>query len=241
MNKMLKGIITETEVVYHSGIDLDFQVCDLRTAHNVERFEFRECLGKEFYKTLQSALASYENITWKAKDEAGDIIEYEKDAVVVYNGIFKKALETTSAIPSDKSKWVNAPKFDDSKYCGQIYEQLWCDYLAEFIALSVVKAELPRFATRISKDGLIKLFGQNFQAADSKEVDRIAGWIDKKIAIVFSNMDDWLKDNNINGCFDNYKGIANTCCGDCGYSIENCDCDDSCVKGKITEGTYNFG
>lgn len=239
---MAKGIITETEVVFHSGIDLDFQVCDLRTAVNVERFEFRECLGKEFYKDLKAALAEYECNKWVAKDEAGDPITYQVDDVVVYNGIFKVALNITTEIPSNKTDWANAPKFDASKTCGTEYETLWCEYLAEYISLSVVKAELPRISTKISKDGLIKQFGPNFQAADSKANDSLLGWVDKKIAIVFSNMDEYMKDAKEDDgvdCFDNYKGIAETCCGDCGCQLDKCSCD--CVDDKMTEGLYNFG
>jgi len=209
-------ILKPYEVIHYTGISKEFPPCTLRTIHGVEYYEFSNCLGSAFYQTLKDGLADYSDAEPYSNTEA-----YTIDDVVTYENIYYKAVQdSTGNIPSNVDYWVLAPRFQT-----ECYEKVWCMYLAEYLSWMVIHNRLPFINTQVKGTGLVKLFGNSFKAADDRDFRTTDKAVLRSAEIAFNNLVNYTKKNNDDGCYDNFKPIAETCCSECGECIEDCTCD----------------
>lgn len=202
-------------------------MCDPQDISNIEEYEFLKCLGIAFKDVLVADLVDYSS----APDyESGS--SYNEGDVVVYNGVYKKATQNTSQEPNG-SDWINAPKFTTD-----CYETLWCNYLARYLALTVIKDKLQTWATHITEQGVIVKSGDSYEAARQSEVEALAASIDVKIGKGYELMDYYMRHNNDSGCFDLYRGLGNLYCDDCNQLVP-CGC--NCVENKRSKHKYIIG
>lgn len=222
-------LITEQEVIYYGGISITGSPCSFRNLFNIEYREFRNCLGIDFREDILGAVVDYSskpNYTSGTTYALGDIVRF--------NGSYYKAKKETTLIPSMVSDWEIAPKFSGT--CSDLYEELYCMFLAEYLALVVLRATAPFLATQIGSEGIIQFQGTNFKPADEKAVSVLQNAINQQGLIVWNNMVAWIKDDDHNrceeACFENLKICKNGGCG-C-VSV-------FCSTSKSTTGGYRFG
>ena len=228
---MFNTLLTPGEIIHYTGISKDFPRCSLRTISMVEYHEFRTCLGIAFYEELKEAKIDYSDAVQYANGTA-----YNVDDVVSYEGILYKNIKaSTGKIPKDDEYWILAPKFN--KEC---FEELWCNYLAEYLSWRVIFDRIPFISTQIKAEGLVKIFGNTFQAAGSKDFETISKAILRSAERTWGNMNHFIKHHNDDGCFDLYKEIAVGCCSECGELNEECDCDD-CEDSQSDGYDYAIG
>lgn len=185
-------------------IDQTFPLCDIDSIYKVEKKEFRDCLGSEFYKYLKNDLEDYSTVKEFDPDKT-----YSEGSLAVYKGLIYKALEETNATPSDICFWKLADKFKTA-----CINEFWCLYLGEYLSWCILKNRLPYISTQITKLGTQKKFSDYSKAATDKEVDRLGYAIDRDIAISFENLDEHIKENP--SCFLLYKGLDKHGCTKCG-------------------------
>lgn len=195
----------------------------MRTILQVELHEFRTCLGDDFYDVLKEDEVDYSAaVAYTSK-------EYAEGELAIYEGWIYKALEATSTLPSDTSKWVLAPKFTTS-----CYESLWCLFLGEYLSLNVVMNRLPFLRAQISGKGINTNYTDHSNPASDKSYETLQKAIAQNIAMTFENMDKWMRDHDANeentDCFQLYKGIADESCSN-GCST-SCNCGSNCLTNK---------
>jgi len=230
---MQKTILKPFEIPSFSGmVNLPLAVCQFRQLKNLEEYEFRRALGTEFRGVLLEALADYSAAVFFTPGT------YSQDAVVKYqtNGVplFYKAKSSTTNIPTTAADWSLAPKFDAAKTCGAAFENLWCEYLGEWLALSVVIKRLPFLNVQITDAGLLQYDGQNYKTAEEKDNRRLMIALESSRNIVFSNMAKFLIANKSEPCFstidfDGTKG--------CNYGLANF----GKVYGRSNRNQYKIG
>jgi len=239
---MLKAILTQTDVLTFTGLPDDFPKCDMRSIFQTEYNEFINCLGIDFRKYLVSELADYSEAKKYDNKET-----YVSGDVVFYKGVYKRVTldddsneqKTTGNIPDDICFWENAPRF--KKDC---LNDAWCTFIGPYLSWVVVRANAPFFFTKLTAKGFVKNEGKGFKSGDMKSYQVYSAAIKREITTAFTNMHHFMEHNNETGCYDLYKGLAEDCCGDCGYAICKCppcscgksDCD-SC---GATEGDYEY-
>jgi hypothetical protein len=176
-------LITANEVIYWSRVSSNFPTRKLNALREAEEYEFDSCLGWEFYKTLLADKKEYLSVDeWTSGT-------YAKHSVVIYDGVLRVALVATDESPKISSEWGLAEKFKNEKY-----NELWCNYLARYLSLVVIKDTLPTIANEISVEGVTKQMGENFMPSERREVEGVAISYDTKIRKVFRLMDRYLKE-----------------------------------------------
>jgi hypothetical protein len=242
---MHKTLLTPKEIVRFTRIADTFPLCDLQTIFKIEIKEFRECLGVDFYEYLKVNVVKYDYTSYE-KNKTYNIGEY-----VVHNGIIYQAIVQTSSIPTTITDWTLAPKFN-----SECLEYLWCNYLGELLAWSVLKNRLPYISTKIEGKGLLKKFDDYSRPAEYEDLKILNYSIDRDIAITFENLDAYIKANP--NCYLLYKNLdKHACCGcgcikkeythlylngmlyceDAAYVTCNCD-NDNCIGIKKRKNRY---
>ena len=226
-------LLTPSDVLSFTKASKEFPLCELNAIFEMEFCEFTQCLGKAFYDQLLSDLHQYECQIYD------DDTAYNAGDVVAFGGVFKVAIaDTTGNTPDNVAFWANAPRFQTA-----CFEDLWCKFLGPYLSWTMIRDQLPFVSIKIAAAGLTKTVGQTFEAANTKEYQRVEQSVLARRERAFTNLDFFMKKNNDAGCFDNYKAIANTCCGECGCTEEDCDCacDDVCVDEKSEGYAYRVG
>lgn len=221
---MAKTIINPTEVIYFSNVRLNFNPCTFREVFQIEYQEARTCLGIDFYNDLIAALADY---SAAPAYEAGT--SYLAGEVVRFKGIYYQALVDTSELPTVATEWEPAPKFTGA--CADQYNDFFCDFLAPYLAFTILAIRIPYVRTQATDLGIIEFSGMQYEPAEADQYQRLLHAIDRDRAMAWNNLVFHLEqDLSEDPCFANYKGF------------EENECDKgNCSRNINRAGLYRFG
>lgn len=207
---MNQTLITPSEVVKYSGLGVSFPICDFKMIAMNEKFEMRQCLGKQFYRDMLADLADYSDV-----EEWSPLTSYIVGNLVVFDGTVYEAIDTSEGIePLNADFWTLADKFE-----SDCYNEFFCEYLGFYLAYIMLRIRLPFIWTKIEGRGIIQFNDQSFSTVSSKDFDRLDAAVLRQIQIANDNMIDYLKENKDNECFANYQGFV---CDECG--CKPCGC-----------------
>ena len=128
---------------------------------------------------------------------------YSAEAKVFFDGIYYESLtDNNTSEPGAFKKWGEAPKFQT-----EIYNDLWCRYLAHYLSLIVIKNSFPFITKKIGSEGQIKINGDNWESTESKEQTSTVYALQARIEDAFENMHDFLIENKSK--YSLYKGKDN--------------------------------
>lgn len=220
----LTTLVTPSQIVDLTNIDINFDLCSLRNVYNIELAVFRKNLCSEFREDLVNDLVDFSSVA-----EYSDTKAYSADDKVKFRGEYYTALKaTTGNRPTVTQFWTPSDHFKKDDY-----NELYNRHLAEYLALSVLKYQLPFIMTKVKNEGVLKFDGQVFKAVERTDEERLFDGVDTRRSLVFQNMDAYLIDNKTNDNFANYLGIKGSCS----------DCDDETIRSKFQtrKNTYRFG
>lgn len=181
-----RSLLKEFDVIKFSDVQLPANTCDFRNLYPIELYRFRKCLGLEFYEYLQSKVADYSTVEPFTKQT------YAIGEKAIYKGAVYIAIVENDVEPTTRTKWKLAPKFTEEEI-----EELWCDYLAPYLAWEVLK----------------------YKARGIEDFPIDNATIGANIGMTFSNLEYWLKDENDHNHFDKFVGnIESKGCGENGKS-----------------------
>ena len=214
----MKTLIQPRDVPKYTSMQLPGNPCTFREIFHIEVYEFRHSLGDAYRKTLLAAMVDYTG-TDLYNDETtyneGDLVTYWiNESLQVY-----RALTTTDAIPTTVDDWEPAPIFEDGD-CQAKYNELYCDYLAPYLAYCVLIKKLPSLVAIISDKGVLQFNGLSYQPADKDSVERLKAALESERLMIYSNMVAWLKADKTNACFSGIDFGTSTDCDTCG-SVKN--------------------
>lgn len=214
-----KTILQPSDVVLFTNVQKDFPKCEIKSIFSMEYCEFTQCLGSAFQTRLFEDLVVYD---CQYYDNAQ---AYSIGDTVFYEGVVRIAIQAgTGNLPSNHEFWENAVRF-----ATPCLETLWCNFLGPYLAWSMVLIQLPFVHLKIGPAGLVKILGPNIQPGSTSDYRAVQAAILANKETAFLNLDHYMRNNNSDGCFDDYKGNAVTCCGDCGYLTDDCTCSNDCI------------
>lgn len=190
-------LLAPSEIKDFCGVDLRINPCSFRDIYNIEYAEARQRLGIDFYEDLINALADY-----SAKPEYLAATTYAIDDVVKYQGTYYKALvENTGITPTVAGRWDVADKFTGA--CAAVYNELWCNYLAPYLANLVLAQRLPYIWTQIKDIGVTENEGN----VDGGKYDRLQAAINRDKERAWNNLSYYLalEENASSACFENFR------------------------------------
>lgn len=228
-----KTLLTPKEVIQFTGVNVNVTPCTFRELYNIELYEARKCIGYNFWLAMVAALADY-----SAEPEYVSGTTYAEDDIVKYQGVYKIALQSTSAVPTVSTDWENAPRFTGS--CAESYDTLFCDFLAPYLAHKVLAARLPYIWTQIRDTGVVTFNGGQFEAVESGDLTRLQNAIYRDAAVVLGNLKHYmsLDAQEENTCFSLWPAYGND------ENEDGCSCGASTCKTcnpKRRVGGYSFG
>lgn len=223
MTNQAVTILSKGEIPRLSGVTSRLSLCKFQDIYLVEQYEFLKCFGLDFKDDLLANAIDYTAVIQWVQGT-----EYTLGTSVIYNSEFKIADVTTTSEPNG-ADWSYSPKFAES-----LYEQLWCRYLGAYLSLGVIRNNLPNMTIKVTEQGIVKQFGENFEQATDKQVKSLQVSYDRKIAQLITLMDHFMVNNNSTDVFDNYKGINSAVCDECGQT----GCAGSCVSSKRQRNRY---
>lgn len=230
----MKTLIQPRDVPKYTSMQLPGNPCTFREIFHIEVYEFRHSLGDAYRKTLLAAMADYTG-TDLYNDETtyneGDLVTYWiNESLQVY-----RALTTTTEIPTTVDDWELAPIFEDGD-CQAKYTELYCDYLAPYLAYCVLIKKLPSLVAIISDKGVLQFNGLSYQPADQSSVASLKAALESERLMIYSNMVAYLKANKDNACFSGIDfGTQSTDCDGC-PSVKNVR-----LYNRYQRGQYKFG
>lgn len=195
------NLLLPREVILYSKIDDHFPPCDLDDIREIESYQFTTCLGGDFYDALVADLTDVSGAT--AYDSG---TSYNQGDMVIYDGLYYTADQNSPAEPP--TQWTLVDKFQTT--CNN---DLWCNGLARYLSLVVVRETIPLIATQIGSKGIVKKKGEDFEPASEKAISRLQSSIESKINRSWILLDKYMRDNNDDDCYDLY--VDNTGCDDC--------------------------
>lgn len=230
----LKPVLQEWEVLAFTGLPKEFPKCRIGSIFSTEYAEFVKCLGSAFYEHIKNCLAVYDCVPFD------NTKAYEIGDVVAWNGVLKIAIKGgVGNLPDSREYWETAPRFKADCECLEV---IWCNFLGEYLAWAVVRDNLAFMFRNFSPQGIVKALGAKFEAVDLKDFHTIQAAVSREKEKAFINLDHYMQNNNKDGCFDLYKGIAKGCCGDCGCVPDVCGCEDNdCVETNESDYGYQVG
>lgn len=156
-------LLTNIEAIDLANIGKEFPPCDIQSIIQVELTAFNNCLSIDFYNSLLSALVDYSSVVKWANTTA-----YNTNDLVSYNGRIYKALQGSTGVqPMAGTYWQIAPKFSNTTL-----NNLWTTgLLGRWLALLTIGRTIPYMANQITGKGIVKNFGQDYQAAGVESVN----------------------------------------------------------------------
>lgn len=214
----MKTLIQPRDVPKYTSMQLPGNPCTFREIFHIEVYEFRHSLGDAYRKTLLAAMVDYTGTDLYSDETTyneGDLVTYWiNESLQVY-----RALTTTDAIPTTVADWELAPIFEDGD-CQAKYNELYCDYLAPYLAYCVLIKKLPSLVAIINDRGVLQFNGLSYQPADKDSVERLKAALESERLMIYSNMVAFLKADKTNACFSGIDFGTSTDCDTCG-SVKN--------------------
>lgn len=182
----MKTLITPQEVIRYSDIDLNTAVCNFRQINQIESYLFGTKFNSDLYKDLLADLIDYTDVeTWKVTDVI------TTGTKKLYNGQYYVALaDSTGIAPSNKEQWEPGRKFE-----SDCFNDLWCDVLANYLAMCILENRLPKIWIKVKNDGIIKTKGELFESVSSKDYESFHGSVIRDCEICYYNLMDYIKNN----------------------------------------------
>jgi hypothetical protein len=206
--------------------------CTFREIFHIEVYEFRHSLGDAYRKTLLAAMVDYSDAVLYNDEttyDEGDLVTYWiNESLQVY-----RALTTTDAIPTTVADWELAPIFEDGD-CQAKYNELYCDYLAPYLAYCVLIKKLPSLVAIISDKGVLQFNGLSYQPADQNSVASLKAALESERLMIYSNMVAHLKADKTNACFSGIDFGTSDNCDTCG-TVKNVK-----LYNRYQRGQYKF-
>ena len=229
----MKTLIQPRDVPKYTSMLMPGNSCTFRELFHVEVYEFRHSLGDAFRLTLLAAMEDY-----STAQLYNDEIEYNEGDVVTYwvNESLQlfRALDTNTTIPTDTEHWEPAPIFADGD-CQELYTELYCDYLAPYLAYCTLIKKLPSLVAVISDKGVLQYNGLSYQPAEKSSVLSLKNALESERLMIYSNMVAWLKANKDNTCLSGIDfGTESTDCDGC-PSVKNVR-----LYNRYQRGQYKF-
>lgn len=205
----------------------DLARCVIRNILMMEREEREYCLGREFYDALIEDLVDYDSaVAWAPGS-------YSADDVVIYKGVYYKALELTSSEPSSRQFWTMAPKFTTDAH-----NSLWDAALGKYLALSAIRDSIPPTSTQFRSTGVIKIVGSRERPADIQEAYALQDHVFSMVYRAYRALVVYINEFSTAGALGSFKGLTSTC--SCGDSITEITSLEALFYGQvITEDTIS--
>lgn len=183
----MTALITPQEVIRYSDIDLNTPVCNFRQIVQIESYIFGTKFNSDLYKDLLANLVDFSDVqTWKVTDVINE------DDLKQYNGQYYVALESsTGVLPTNKDKWSPAKKFQ-----SDCFNDLWCEVLANYLAMVIVENRLPKIWIKVKSDGIIKQKGELFDSVNSKDYQSFHGSVMRDCEICYYNLMEYIKNTS---------------------------------------------
>lgn len=229
---MRTTLLTPKDVIQYTGVNVNVTPCTFRELYNIELYEARKCIGYDFWMTMIAALADYSD---KPDYVAGTT--YSEDDIVKYQGVYKIALGSTTAVPTVSTDWDNAPLFTGS--CATSYDDLFCKFIGPYLAHKALAKRLPYIWTQIRDTGVVEFNGQTFQTADTGDMTRLQNAIYSDASMILGNLRFYmaLDEAEANTCYTAWPGYENADTGTCGCNRSTC----RTCNPKRHVGGYSFG
>jgi hypothetical protein len=228
----MKTLIQPRDVPKYTSMQLPGNPCTFREIFHIEVYEFRHSLGDAYRKTLLAAMVDYTGTDLYSDETTyneGDLVTYWiNESLQVY-----RALTTTDAIPTTVDDWELAPIFEDGD-CQAKYNELYCDYLAPYLAYCVLIKKLPSLVAIISDKGVLQFNGLSYQPADQSSVASLKAALESERLMIYSNMVAYLKADKTNACFSGIDFGTSTDCDGCGL-VKNVK-----LYNRYQRGQYKF-
>lgn len=230
---MRKTLLTPKDIIQYTGVNINITPCTFRELYNIEFYEARKCIGYDFWQALVTALADY-----SAEPEYVSGTSYNEGDIVGYNGVYKIALQATSAVPTVSTDWGNAPRFTGE--CADSYDTLFCDFIGPYLAHKALADRLPYIWTQIRDTGVVNFNGQQFETTDDKGYTRMQTAVHKDAAVILGNLKYYmaLDASEENPCFAEWPGYESTD-GDYACGCNRASCNTCNPKRRV--GGYSFG
>ena len=208
--------MTTHEVARYTAVSLPFNLCSMRELYNIEYRQGRKTIGYDLWQAMITAQADY-----SAAQEYDPDTTYSADDVAKYKGVYYAATEeTTGTPPSNTASWIEAPKFDPANPCANEYEELWCTFLAPYLANLTLAQRLPYVHTQIKDIGVLNYGGDSYDTADETSYDRLIKALYRDAELIKANMS-------------HYANLTDT---ECFAGFVGLDKKDDCDAGKTGEG-----
>jgi len=230
---------------YRYGKDL--QSCNIDEILMVERREFRECLGIDFYKYLKAHLVDYSDAkAWNPNDtyNEGDIVKlkncfwiacYQKDE----DGFIIFDNPTPLGEPGMSDYWKEGQKFTES-----CLNDLWCEgFLWKYIDLMVQIQVGSKHSMPLTARGWRKGFDKDSESLSPKDIAIRIKMLKDEAAEILTQLDEWVVENQACGCYDLYKNLDKMACKKCGCEkLHSCKCAGSqdCITKKKNHRLIGF-
>ncbi len=228
----MKTLIQPRDVPKYTSMQLPGNPCTFREIFHIEVYEFRHSLGDAYRKTLLAAMVDYTGTDLYSDETTyneGDLVTYWiNESLQVY-----RALTTTEAIPTTVDDWEPAPIFEDGD-CQATCNELYCDYLAPYLAYCVLIKKIPSLVAIISDKGVLQFNGLSYQPADQSSVASLKAALESERLMIYSNMVAWLKADQDNACFSGIDFGTSTDCDGCGL-VKNVK-----LYNRYQRGQYKF-
>lgn len=236
MSNAKKVLLTGDMIKDFTCIDLG-GLCIDSCIQSVEYNEFLLCLGMDFYEHLKNCI----------KDKPKSALCYDDDTpyvvgdIFVYEGHYYETVQDGQSIsPLNTTYYTPITLFDS--VCLNV---LFCNFMGEYIAWSVMIDALPLIRTKLGAKGLHQINTSSKITADIKDYRIAQKSLMKNRQRAFENMDNFItrvtKVDDYNGCYDLYKPLGIGCCCECGCVSCGCDDDDCFDSNDEHYQTFEYG
>lgn len=225
---MQQTLMTPLDVIEYSGVKkLGFGFCTFRQLFQIEYEQARNCIGFDLYQSMLDALADYSEVV---EYQAGS---YTQDSVVGFKGLVYKAKVNTSNMPTVATDWELAPKFEGD--CAEIYDYLFCNFLAPYLAHKVLSRRLPYLRNVISDTGVLEYAGDAYDTTNEEQFKSLQHAINRDAAQSWANLQHYMLQ-------DTQKALSETCLkGWLDYETNSCENEAGCTPKSNRTGIYRFG
>jgi len=228
---------TETLMTPKDVIDFTFvrklkiSVCNFDQLFTIEFEQARKCLGLDFWQDMIDAKVDYSTAPEWVQGSMTAL-----DAVVKHKSIFYQAIQDAiTSQPPTAGDWKVAPRFSGD--CGTAYDDLFCKFLAPFLANKVLARRLPFIKSMITDSGILELKGE-VQDIDAKDYSSLINAANRDSALSWGNLLAYMKlkpqTDLKETCFKNWPP----------FKEEEDACkkeDKTCTTRKHRTGIYDFG